>query len=81
MENILKNIENFIINYINSIMIIAARKMVFQINDNEFETITDCKNFNDTATISELKEWFKEGNKSYHFYASPIVQIQFVEEK
>lgn len=62
-------------------MIIATRKMVFQINDNEFETITDCKNFNDNATISELKEWFEEGNKSFHFYASPVIQIQFVEEK
>lgn len=62
-------------------MIIATRKMVFQINDNEYETITDCKNFDDTATISELKEWFEKGNKSFHSYASPVVQIQFVEEK
>lgn len=62
-------------------MIIATRKMTFQINDNEFETITDCKNFDDTATISELKKWFKEGNESFHYYASPVIQIQFVEEK
>ena len=61
-------------------MIIAARKMVYQINDNDFETITDCKKFNDDASFSDLKEWFIEGNKSYHFYASPAIQIQFIEE-
>ena len=54
--------------------------MVFQINDNEFETVTDCKNFDDNAALSDLKEWFERGNKDYHFYASPIIQIQFIKE-
>lgn len=61
-------------------MLIASRKMVFQINDKDFETITESKVFQDSANISDLKEWFEEGNKSFHFYASPVIQIQFTEE-
>lgn len=61
-------------------MIIATRKIVYQINDNEFETITQCKNFDNNATFTELKEWFEEANKSYHFYASPVIQIQFIKD-
>ena len=61
-------------------MIIASRKMVYQINDNEYETITDSKTFNDTATINDIKKWRDEQNKSFHFYASPAIQILFVED-
>lgn len=58
-------------------MLVASRKMVYQINDNELETVTESKVFRDNANISELKDWFDKGNESFHFYASPVIQVQF----
>lgn len=61
-------------------MIIASRKMVYQINDNEYETIVESKTFDDSATIKDIKDWRDKQNKSFHFYGSPAIQILFVEE-
>lgn len=62
------------------VMLIATRKMTYQISEYEFETVTESKVFQDNASISELKDWFEYGNKSFHIYASPAIQVQFVEE-
>lgn len=62
------------------VMLIATRKMTYQINEYEFETVTESKVFQDNASISELKDWFEYGNKSLHIYASPAIQVQFVKE-
>lgn len=61
-------------------MIIASRKMTYQINDNEFETITDSATFDDNATIKDIKEWYDKQNTSFHFYASPAIQLLFIED-
>ena len=60
-------------------MVIASRKMTYQINDNEFETITDSTTFVDNATIKEIKEWRDKQNTSFHYYASPAIQLLFIE--
>ena len=61
-------------------MLIATRKMTYQISEYEFETVTESKVFQDNASISELKDWFEDGNKSFHIYATPAIQVQFVKE-
>lgn len=60
-------------------MVIVSRKMTYQINDNEFETITDSATFDDNTTIKDIKEWRDKQNASFHFYASPVIQLLFIE--
>lgn len=60
-------------------MVIVSRKMTYQINDNEFETITDSTTFSDNATMKEIREWRDKQNASFHFYASPVIQLLFIE--
>ncbi len=61
-------------------MVIATRRMSFQIAESDFDVTTECKKFDDNATISEIKRWYEEGNKKYHFYASSEICIHFVND-
>lgn len=38
------------------VMLIATRKMTYQISEYEFETVTESKVFQDNASILELKD-------------------------
>ena len=60
-------------------MVIVSRKITYQINDNEFETITDSATFDDNAIIKNIKDWRDKQNASFHYYASPAIQLLFVE--
>ena len=57
---------------------IASQKVVYQINDNEFETVTESMILNETDTFAKLKEWAER--KMYAFYRSPAIQIQIHEK-
>jgi hypothetical protein len=52
---------------------IASQKVVYQINDNEFETVTESQVFDETDTFAKLKKW--ADRKSYHFYKSSAIQV------
>ena len=52
---------------------IASQKVVYQINDNEFETVTESMVFNETDTFAKLKEW--ANRQCYHFYRSGAIQV------
>lgn len=62
-------------------MIIANRQMSYQIAESDFDVIIESKVFDDNATLEDVKKWYDELSKNYHFYASPIITIQFEEEK
>lgn len=58
-------------------MIIAQRKMSYQIGENDFDIVTETKTFDDSATVADIRKWHDELNTQYHFYASPEVKLQF----
>lgn len=58
--------------------IVASQKVVYQINDNDFETVTENMIFNETDTFAKLKEW--SGRKIYAYYRSPAIQLTCIDE-
>ena len=56
---------------------VASQKVVYQINDNEFETVSENMIFDETDTFAKMAEWGTR--KICAFYRSPVIQITMID--